>query len=216
MKGCSCSRQGVMIVGLLSGVVQIVGLWMFWLLLRYEDGSIRWRLIRELAAAYCNADCNVDCNVAAAVWFDLLCDPTFNRERCSSSTRHRFASLAWTALQMVFENYCGGPDSSLNQSQVMGNDDESIGDNDLEVDASKFQSNVEDGRTVVASRGRAEISYCSNSCHPSCMAVKSQTTMSKKSISENRMLVFVPPHPLVKHWVVVLRNEQTPSPIFSE
>ncbi|CAL5379372.1 unnamed protein product [Camellia sinensis] len=44
-------------------------------------------------------------------------DPTFNRERCSSSTRHRFASLTWTALQMAFENYCGGPDSSLNQSQ---------------------------------------------------------------------------------------------------
>ncbi|CAL5379188.1 unnamed protein product [Camellia sinensis] len=64
---------------------------------------------------------------------------------------------AWTALQMAFENYCGGPDSSLNQSQVMGNDDESIGDNDLEVDASEFQSNVEDGRTVVASRGRAEV-----------------------------------------------------------
>ncbi|KAI8026639.1 hypothetical protein LOK49_LG02G01869 [Camellia lanceoleosa] len=98
-------------------------------------------------------------------------DPTFNRERCSSSTRHRFASLAWTALQMAFENYCGGPDSPLNQSQgnesserccssyltVMGNDDESIRDNDLEVDASEFQSNVEDGRTVVASRGRAEV-----------------------------------------------------------
>ncbi|KAL7219307.1 hypothetical protein ACSBR2_012391 [Camellia fascicularis] len=46
------------------------------------------------------------------------------------------------------------------------------------------------------------------------MAVKSQTTMSEKSISENRMLVFVPPHPLVKHWVAVLRNEQTPCPIF--
>ncbi|CAL5379312.1 unnamed protein product [Camellia sinensis] len=40
---------------------------------------------------------------------------------------------------------------------MMGNDDESIGDNDLEVDASEFQSNVEDGRTVVASRGRAEV-----------------------------------------------------------
>lgn len=30
----------------------------------------------------------------------------------------------------------------------------------------------------------------------------------------NRMLVFVPPHPLIKHWVSVLRNEQTPCPIF--
>ncbi|XP_010528544.1 PREDICTED: uracil phosphoribosyltransferase [Tarenaya hassleriana] len=32
--------------------------------------------------------------------------------------------------------------------------------------------------------------------------------------TENRMLVFVPPHPLIKHWVSVLRNEQTPCPIF--
>lgn len=28
------------------------------------------------------------------------------------------------------------------------------------------------------------------------------------------MLVFVPPHPLIKHWVSVLRNEQSPCPIF--
>ncbi|KAL9245313.1 hypothetical protein vseg_018978 [Gypsophila vaccaria] len=28
------------------------------------------------------------------------------------------------------------------------------------------------------------------------------------------MLVFVPPHPLIKHWVSVLRNEATPSPVF--
>ncbi|KAL7169831.1 hypothetical protein ACSBR2_034797 [Camellia fascicularis] len=59
-----------------------------------------------------------------------------------------------------------------------------------------------------------KISYCSNSRRPSCMAVKSQTTMSEKAISENRMLVFVPPHPLIKHWVAVLRNEQTPCPVF--
>ncbi|GFQ07555.1 uracil phosphoribosyltransferase, partial [Phtheirospermum japonicum] len=26
--------------------------------------------------------------------------------------------------------------------------------------------------------------------------------------------VFVPPHPLIKHWISVLRNEQTPCPIF--
>ncbi|XP_023638490.1 uracil phosphoribosyltransferase, chloroplastic isoform X2 [Capsella rubella] len=30
----------------------------------------------------------------------------------------------------------------------------------------------------------------------------------------NRMLVFVPPHPLIKHWISVLRNDQTPCPIF--
>jgi len=28
------------------------------------------------------------------------------------------------------------------------------------------------------------------------------------------MLVFVPPHPLIKHWISVLRNEQSPCPIF--
>ncbi|KAG6437122.1 hypothetical protein SASPL_102032 [Salvia splendens] len=28
------------------------------------------------------------------------------------------------------------------------------------------------------------------------------------------MLVFVPPHPLIKHWISVLRNEQTPCPVF--
>lgn len=39
-------------------------------------------------------------------------------------------------------------------------------------------------------------------------------TAEEMSISEDRMLVFVPPHPLIKHWVSVLRNEQTPSPIF--
>ncbi|KAG5378792.1 hypothetical protein IGI04_026634 [Brassica rapa subsp. trilocularis] len=26
--------------------------------------------------------------------------------------------------------------------------------------------------------------------------------------------VFVPPHPLIKHWIFVMRNDQTPSPIF--
>lgn len=33
-------------------------------------------------------------------------------------------------------------------------------------------------------------------------------------VTEGRMLVFVPPHPLIKHWVSILRNEQTPSPVF--
>ncbi|GAB2272558.1 hypothetical protein Dimus_007379 [Dionaea muscipula] len=36
----------------------------------------------------------------------------------------------------------------------------------------------------------------------------------EKPVADNRMLVFVPPHPLIKHWVSVLRNEQTPCPIF--
>ncbi|XP_030531908.1 uracil phosphoribosyltransferase isoform X2 [Rhodamnia argentea] len=39
-------------------------------------------------------------------------------------------------------------------------------------------------------------------------------TEPKPAFSEDQMLVFVPPHPLIKHWVSVLRNEQTPCPIF--
>ncbi|KAL8517489.1 hypothetical protein ACS0TY_015658 [Phlomoides rotata] len=41
-----------------------------------------------------------------------------------------------------------------------------------------------------------------------------QTTAEKKIVSGDRMLVFVPPHPLIKHWISVLRNEQTPCAIF--
>lgn len=33
-------------------------------------------------------------------------------------------------------------------------------------------------------------------------------------MAQDKMLVFVPPHPLIKHWVSVLRNEQTACPIF--
>ncbi|KAK9127039.1 hypothetical protein Syun_015836 [Stephania yunnanensis] len=45
--------------------------------------------------------------------------------------------------------------------------------------------------------------------------VKAHTaTDDKVRASADRMLVFVPPHPLVKHWVSVLRNDQTPCPIF--
>ncbi|KAJ8450165.1 hypothetical protein Cgig2_033359 [Carnegiea gigantea] len=36
----------------------------------------------------------------------------------------------------------------------------------------------------------------------------------QRLMSDDRMLVFVPPHPLIKHWVSVLRNELTPCPIF--
>ncbi|XP_011094915.1 uracil phosphoribosyltransferase isoform X2 [Sesamum indicum] len=46
------------------------------------------------------------------------------------------------------------------------------------------------------------------------VCVNCQTTTEKRPISGDRMLVFVPPHPLIKHWVSVLRNEQTPCPIF--
>uniref|UniRef100_A0A7N0RJH0 uracil phosphoribosyltransferase n=1 Tax=Kalanchoe fedtschenkoi TaxID=63787 RepID=A0A7N0RJH0_KALFE len=32
--------------------------------------------------------------------------------------------------------------------------------------------------------------------------------------SEEQKLVFVPPHPLIKHWISILRNELTPCPVF--
>ncbi|KAF7845451.1 uracil phosphoribosyltransferase isoform X1 [Senna tora] len=48
----------------------------------------------------------------------------------------------------------------------------------------------------------------------SCGAARSHMTMEEKPISGDKMLVYVPPHPLIKHWVSVLRNEQTPCPIF--
>ncbi|KAE8706044.1 Uracil phosphoribosyltransferase [Hibiscus syriacus] len=46
------------------------------------------------------------------------------------------------------------------------------------------------------------------------VSMNSHMATEEKSVSGDRMLVFVPPHPLIKHWVSVLRNEQTPSPIF--
>ncbi|KAF8395172.1 hypothetical protein HHK36_019113 [Tetracentron sinense] len=54
----------------------------------------------------------------------------------------------------------------------------------------------------------------SNRKRGSLVIVKSQTATEKRSVSDERMLVFVPPHPLIKHWVSVLRNEQTPCLIF--
>ncbi|KAK1298147.1 Uracil phosphoribosyltransferase [Acorus calamus] len=40
-------------------------------------------------------------------------------------------------------------------------------------------------------------------------------TMEDRRVSnDDRMLVIVPPHPLIKHWISVLRNEETPCPIF--
>ncbi|KAI3474132.1 hypothetical protein Pfo_028920 [Paulownia fortunei] len=47
------------------------------------------------------------------------------------------------------------------------------------------------------------------------VSVNCRTTTEKRTMSGDRMLVFVPPHPLIKHWVSVLRNEQTPCPIFT-
>lgn len=40
------------------------------------------------------------------------------------------------------------------------------------------------------------------------------STTNNKTVGTGQMLVFVPPHPLVKHWVAVLRNESTPPPLF--
>ncbi|XP_076910345.1 uracil phosphoribosyltransferase-like [Bidens hawaiensis] len=40
------------------------------------------------------------------------------------------------------------------------------------------------------------------------------TTEQNSPVSDTRMLVVVPPHPLIKHWLSVLRNKQTPSPVF--
>ncbi|XP_039135641.1 uracil phosphoribosyltransferase [Dioscorea cayenensis subsp. rotundata] len=48
----------------------------------------------------------------------------------------------------------------------------------------------------------------------SCLAVKSGMGTEVSPASEDRMLVMVPPHPLIKHWISVLRNEQTPCVIF--
>ncbi|CAI9766253.1 unnamed protein product [Fraxinus pennsylvanica] len=46
-----------------------------------------------------------------------------------------------------------------------------------------------------------------------CISTRVQTT-ERRAMPEDKMLVFVPPHPLIKHWISVLRNEQTPCPIF--
>ncbi|XP_004302702.1 PREDICTED: uracil phosphoribosyltransferase [Fragaria vesca subsp. vesca] len=55
---------------------------------------------------------------------------------------------------------------------------------------------------------------CSGTRRPRLLTVKAHMTTEEKAVSGDRMLVFVPPHPLIKHWVSVLRNEQTPCPIF--
>ncbi|XP_057786139.1 uracil phosphoribosyltransferase-like [Salvia miltiorrhiza] len=52
-------------------------------------------------------------------------------------------------------------------------------------------------------------------CHKRrAITMNCQATAEKSVVSGSRMLVFVPPHPLIKHWISVLRNEQTPCPIF--
>ncbi|KAE8099326.1 hypothetical protein FH972_017317 [Carpinus fangiana] len=68
--------------------------------------------------------------------------------------------------------------------------------------------------TLSTSPRNLERISCSSAQRRSSVAVRAHTATEKKSTSQDRMLVFVPPHPLIKHWVSVLRNEQTPSPIF--
>eukprot|EP00250_Pteridium_aquilinum_P015371 c22548_g1_i1 orf=763-1047(+) len=41
-----------------------------------------------------------------------------------------------------------------------------------------------------------------------------RTLFDERKVGEELLLVFVPPHPLIKHWLSVLRNELSPVPIF--
>lgn len=44
--------------------------------------------------------------------------------------------------------------------------------------------------------------------------VRSGSVTESRRVSDDQMLVYVPPHPLIKHWISVLRNELSPPPIF--
>ncbi|KAA8516377.1 hypothetical protein F0562_016670 [Nyssa sinensis] len=79
--------------------------------------------------------------------------------------------------------------------------------------AVQYRQKLRTNHLLPSSFNPNKISY-SASRRRGFLAVKCETTTEAKSISEDRMLVFVPPHPLIKHWVSVLRNEQTPCPIF--
>ncbi|WOH11069.1 hypothetical protein DCAR_0830548 [Daucus carota subsp. sativus] len=46
------------------------------------------------------------------------------------------------------------------------------------------------------------------------LSMSAQMNAEQRGVSESRMPVIVPAHPLIKHWVSVLRNEQTPCPAF--
>ncbi|XP_023638489.1 uracil phosphoribosyltransferase, chloroplastic isoform X1 [Capsella rubella] len=66
---------------------------------------------------------------------------------------------------------------------------------------------------ILARSGNLGASSSSVSRRSIC--VRAKMAASEGSINgSNRMLVFVPPHPLIKHWISVLRNDQTPCPIF--
>lgn len=45
-------------------------------------------------------------------------------------------------------------------------------------------------------------------------SAKYRSSQGFKVVSKQQLLVYVPPHPLVKHWISVMRSRLTPSPIF--
>ncbi|KAG6427620.1 hypothetical protein SASPL_111866 [Salvia splendens] len=72
---------------------------------------------------------------------------------------------------------------------------------------------------LLASSHLIKASFLTRGLHSDCrkrraISMNCQATAEKSVVSGNRMLVFVPPHPLIKHWISVLRNEQTPCPVF--
>lgn len=44
--------------------------------------------------------------------------------------------------------------------------------------------------------------------------VQGRTSLVVTSAAPQQLLVFVPPHPLVKHWIAVMRSSETPTPVF--
>lgn len=44
--------------------------------------------------------------------------------------------------------------------------------------------------------------------------IRAASATESRRIGNDQMLVYVPPHPLIKHWISVLRNELSPPPIF--
>ncbi|MCO5554270.1 hypothetical protein L7F22_007798 [Adiantum nelumboides] len=44
--------------------------------------------------------------------------------------------------------------------------------------------------------------------------IRAAAATESRRLNSDQMLVYVPPHPLIKHWISVLRNELSPPPIF--
>ncbi|XP_021897359.1 uracil phosphoribosyltransferase-like isoform X2 [Carica papaya] len=78
--------------------------------------------------------------------------------------------------------------------------------------APTFQTRISNN-LISSSLSHAKIA-CSSSRRRNVVTVRSHMATEYRSVSEDRVLVFVPPHPLIKHWISVLRNEQIPSPVF--